>query len=239
MAVIESVGRPGPGVARASAQSIDLRSPLRLRTAFLFPLQSAAARREVLIGAAWLLAPGIGWLLNMGHRIVMTHRMQHGLPAWPAWGNYPALLRHGVLTFLGMVEYHAPAVVCHWAAWRWEAAWLHVVGATLWVLASVAVPGYMSHYCATLDPREIFDPVRALRRVAQGGRAYWRAWGIALAAMCASFLGLLAVGIGFLVASVWFWQVAGFSFATVFTQRFELRQDADLRGERPAVSPRR
>jgi hypothetical protein len=37
-----------------------------------------------------------------------------------------------------------------------------------------------------------------------------------------SFMGLLACGVGFLVTSVWFWQLAGFSFATVFTQRFEL-----------------
>ena len=62
----------------------------------------------------------------------------------------------------------------------------------------------------------VFDPFRALRRVGQGGRDYWRAWGIALAALGLSFLGLLAFGIGFLVTSVWFWQVAGFSFATVF-----------------------
>jgi hypothetical protein len=33
---------------------------------------------------------------------------------------------------------------------------------------------------------------------------------------------LLAFGVGFFVTSVWFWQVAGFSFATVFSQRFAL-----------------
>jgi hypothetical protein len=37
-----------------------------------------------------------------------------------------------------------------------------------------------------------------------------------------SFVGLLAFGVGFFVTSVWFWQVAGFSFATVFSQRFAL-----------------
>ena len=36
---------------------------------------------------------------------------------------------------------------------------------------------------------------------------------------------LLVFGVGFLWTSVWFWQVAAFCFATVFTQRFEL--DAD------------
>jgi hypothetical protein len=80
----------------------------------------------------------------------------------------------------------------------------------------------MSHYCVRFDAREIYDPLRALRRVREGGRDYWRAWGIALAALGLSFFGLFAAGVGFLVTSVWFWQVAGFSFATVFSQRFRL-----------------
>lgn len=41
-------------------------------------------------------------------------------------------------------------------------------------------------------------------------------------AMALSFLGLLAGGVGFVFTSVWFWQVAAFSFATVFTQRYDL-----------------
>lgn len=216
-------------------QAISLSTPLSIKAAFSFPLQSRIARREVLIGAALLLLPGIGWLLNMGHRIAMTHRMQHGgaaWPAWPAWNDWPAwkeLSRHGLITFLGMVEYHAPAAVCHGVAWFRDEPWLHLPGAVLWVLATIAVPGYMSHYCYTLDAREVFDPMRAMRRVLQGGVAYWHAWTIALAALCLSFLGLIAFGVGFLVTSVWFWQVAGFSFATVFTQRFALRNPDGIR----------
>jgi hypothetical protein len=83
-----------------------------------------------------------------------------------------------------------------------------------------------------LDAREVFHPVRALRRVAEGGVQYWHAWSIALAALVCSFVGLLAFGIGFLVSSVWFWQVAGFSFATVFTDRFKLQAVAATGGER-------
>jgi len=41
-----------------------------------------------------------------------------------------------------------------------------------------------------------------------------------------SFSGLLALGVGVLFTSVWFWQVAGFSFASVFTRRFGLETDA-------------
>jgi hypothetical protein len=207
----------------AAHQEIDLSTPLRLPTAFRFPLQSRAARVEIVVGALWLLVPVLGWILNLGHRIVMTHRMQHGDPAWPAWHDYRALMRHGTITFLGMIEYHLPAIICECVAWKFGSSWLHVCAALLWIAATIAVPGYMSHYCFTLDPREVFDPFRALRRVFEGGRAYWHAWAIALAALFCSFLGFLALGVGFLITSVWFWQVAGFSFATVFSAAFDLR----------------
>jgi hypothetical protein len=205
-------------------QSIDLTSPLRLSTAFRFPLQSRISREEVLIGALWLFVPFVGWILNMGHRIMMTHRMQHGISAWPAWSNHAALFRHGFIAFLGMVQYHLPAVLCELAAYVWHLAWLHWIAVVLWITATIAVPGYMSHYCFSLNPREVFDPFRALRRVAEGGRAYWHAWGIALAGLACSTLGLMVFGVGFLVTSVWFWQVAGFAFATVFSDTFKLRK---------------
>lgn len=208
-------------------QEIDLSTPLDLRSAFRFPLQSELARKEVLIGALWLLVPFFGWILNMGHRIMMTHRMQRGLSAWPSWTDYPGLLKHGMITFLGMVEYHSPAVICAAAGYYFELGWLYPIAAILWAVATIAVPGYMSHYCLDLDPREVFDPFRAMRRVFQGGKAYWHAWGIALSALALSFTGLLAFGIGFLVTSVWFWQVAGFSFATVFTDTFGLKGNPD------------
>lgn len=206
----------------ASTGKIDLNTPLSLRKAFLFPLQNSLARREILIGAAWLLVPGIGWLLNMGHRIQLVHNMQTGREAWPAWQNYGRLLRLGFITFLGMVEYHLPATIVGWWACHRNSIALGVLAAALWLLASIAVPGYMTHYCRHFDAREVFDPFRALRRVRQGGPDYWRAWLIALTALVVSFVGLLALGVGFLVTSVWFWQVAGYSFATVFTNRFDL-----------------
>ncbi len=201
---------------------IDLRTPLSLRSSFAFPLQTVQARREVLIGAAWLLLPGIGWLMNMGHRVVMVHRMMSGDAPWPAWRRPGQLLWHGLVTFGGMAYYYAPGAALAWLGWRMGSVPLMASGAVLLVLATLAIPGYMTHYCRAFDPREIYDPVRALSRALQGGRAYWRAWGIALAALALSFLGLLALGVGFLVTSVWFWQVAGFGFARVFSQRYIL-----------------
>jgi hypothetical protein len=203
-------------------ERIDLRAPLSLRTAFRFPLQNSLARREVLIGAAWLLVPGIGWLLNMGHRIQVVHNMQTGKEAWPAWQNHSRLLWLGFVTFLGMVEYHLPATIVGAWAWHRHSIGLGGLSIGLWLLATLAIPGYMTHYCRHFDAREVFDPFRAMRRVLQGGPDYWRAWGIALSALVISFTGLLALGVGFLVTSVWFWQVAGYSFATVFTKKFDL-----------------
>ena len=90
------------------------------------------------------------------------------------------------------------------------------------VPATLAIPGFMTHYCVAFDPQEILHPARALRRALESGPAYWKAWGIALGALGLSFLGLLATGVGFLFTSVWFWQVAGFSFASAFAQHYRL-----------------
>ena len=206
--------------------AIDLRTPLTLRSALLFPLQSAQTRRDVLWGALWLLVPGVGWLLNMGHRIVMVHRMQHGLPPTGAWREYPQLLKHGALTALGMLLYAVPGLLALAGAVSIQQPILYALAGLLLLAAVLAIPGYMSHYCRGFDPREIFSPLRALARVRQGGAQYWQAWGIALVALTLSFAGLALFGFGFLLSSVWFWQVAGFAFASAFTQRFALDRDA-------------
>lgn len=207
-----------------SPEKIDLSCPLRISSAFGFPLQSAIARREVLIGALWLLVPIFGWVLNMGHRIEMVHRMQHGQSAWPAWANKRQLLRDGVITLLGMIEYHAPAVILGGVAWYLGMPLLYIPAALLWIIATMAVPGYMSHYCFARDVSEVFNPFKAMRRVFETGPGYWHAWFIALSALLLSFTGLFVFGLGFLVTSVWFWQVAGYSFATQFTRVFELSE---------------
>lgn len=205
---------------------IGLRDRLTFANSMRFPLQSAASRRDIVIGGLWLLVPVVGWLMNMGHRIRVVHRMHQGLPPWPAWRDPLDLLKHGSFTFLGMVFYGWPGVGLLALGIWFDQTWLSAVGFALWLLAVIAIPGYMSHYCKELDPQEIFNPFRALRRVKEGGRAYWKAWSIVFPTMLLSFLGLLAGGVGFVFTSVWFWQVAAFSFATVFTQRFDLDERA-------------
>jgi hypothetical protein len=202
---------------------ITLTTPLSVGSSFRFPLQTSAARKDLLWGAALLvLLPGLGWLLNMGHRIKVVHRMQHGEFPWPAWDDYAGLFKHGAITLGGMIAYYTPGAALALAAWKAESLALGAAASILLVGATVAIPGFMSHYCRRFDPAEIYNPLRALRRCLQGGAGYWHAWMIALAALALSFAGLLGLGIGFLVTSVWFWQVAGFSFASVFTRRFAL-----------------
>ena len=203
---------------------IDLQSELTFKNSFRFPIQNPIARREVLIVAVLLLIPVFGWLLNMGHRIEMVHKMHKGQPAWPSWNGYGRLLKSGTVTFLGMIYYYLPGAVLGVLAFHFHIRWLLYLALLLFAGATIAIPGYMTHYCRNYDAHEIFDPFRALGRVVQGGERYWKAWAIALSALALSFLGVLALGIGFLVTSVWFWQVAGFSFASVFSQRFALRE---------------
>jgi hypothetical protein len=204
---------------------ITLKSELTLSNAFLFPLQSKQSRKELLIGALYLLIPIYGWLLNMGHRIVMVHRMQNGQSAWPAWTNNNTLFKHGFLTFLGMVQYHAPAAIFALIYWHTKQTPLLILAIVLWISATIIVPGYMTHYCYSYDWREIFDLRKAVSRVFQLGTPYFYAWGIALSALTLSLSGFFLLGLGFLVTSVWFWQVAGFYFATVFSQRFFLQNN--------------
>lgn len=206
----------------STTESINLQTPLSLSTSFGFPLQSAQSRREVLIGGLLLLVPFIGWLLNMGHRIQMVHQMMHGQPAWPAWKNYRQLLKHGCVTFAGMLYYYTPAIVCGAIAWQTGSTVSGVLALVAFVLATIAIPGYMSHYCREFNVAEMFNPALSARRVLDCGRPYWHAWLIALTALALSFLGLLALGIGFFFTSVWFWQVAGFSFATTLSHKYAL-----------------
>jgi hypothetical protein len=122
--------------------AIDVRHPLTLASSLRFPLQSAESRRDLVIGGLWLLVPVVGWLMNMGHRIVIVHRMHRGQTPWPAWQDPRALLKHGVFTFLGMVWYGWPGVGLMALGWWWRWPAMGALGLVLWALAVIAIPGY-------------------------------------------------------------------------------------------------
>ena len=201
---------------------VDLKDKLNFKNAFYFPVQNKVAVKEVWVGSLWLLLPFIGWLLNMGHRIMIVNKMQHGLCPWPSWDDKGLLLKHGFFTWLGMVYYYFPAILLMGLGYYFHQPIFLIFSAPFFLFATLAIPGYMSHYCKEYDYREIFNPFKAFSRVMEGGRDYWRAWLIAISALLLSSLGLLAFGLGFLFTSVWFWQVAGYSFANAFTRKFNL-----------------
>ena len=184
---------------------IDIRTPLTFRSAFYFPVQSKLARKETLIGGLLLMIPLVGWLLNMGHRIAIVNKMQHGLTPWPSWNMWGELLRHGGITALGMIYYFIPAILFLALAYFQNITWALSMSGLFAVLAVLAIPGYMTHYCKNYDISEIFNPFKALRRSFEGGSQYWLAWSIALTALAISVTGILLLGIGFLFTSVWFW----------------------------------
>lgn len=202
--------------------SINLRTPLSIRSSFVFPVQSAANRRDVVIGGLWLLVPVVGWLLNMGHRITFVHNMMHGREPMPAWKYHRTLLWHGCVTFVAMVYYYSPAILLGAFTYVVPHPITAVMAALFFFAATILIPGYMSHYCIEFDTKGMFNVGDSFTHVLASGRGYWHAWGIAIAALVLSFAGLFVFGIGFLFTSVWFWQVAGFSFATVMAQRHDL-----------------
>ena len=201
---------------------IDLHTPLSIQSSFAFPLQSSVNRRDVMIGGLWLLVPVVGWLLNMGHRISFVHNMMHGRDPMPAWNSFRSLLRHGSVTFLAIVYYYLPFMLLATCYVAVPNPLIAIMAAAFFLTATILIPGYMSHYCVDFNIAKMFNVHTSFAHVRASGRAYWHAWAIALAALALSFTGILFLGIGFLFTSIWFWQVAGFSFATVMAQRHEL-----------------
>lgn len=189
---------------------------LNLRTAFRFPLDTPGAPRDLFLGALFLLVPGWGWVANLGHRVVYTHRMVEGKPPFPAWSDWQGIHRHGLLTLAAMTVYHTPGALVLLAGWVLGSPLVLALGGMLWLAGTALVPGFMTAYCIAFETAVLWNPMAAWRRIRRAGWAYAHAWGIVLLAMMVSFLGLFALGFGFLLASVWFWQVAAYAFFTVF-----------------------
>lgn len=202
---------------------ITIESDLTFRNAFLFPIQNASARRELLWGAVLLLLPGVGWLLNMGHRLGLVHRMLRRDTPWVGWrGTYQQSLWRGLLTTIVIAFFHVPAVVfiVFWS--RTSNGAFLLAAAPILTLCLYVLPGFMTFYAVRFDPKVLISPRIAIVRVLGAGPLYFKAWLIGLTAVILSFGGLLAFGIGFLITSVWFWQVAAFSFANALSRQYNL-----------------
>lgn len=203
--------------------------PPSLRECFKFPLSTAAARRDVLIGGSLLLLLFVGWILNLGHRLDVVYRVYHDKP--PYFRGFAPLretFRRGLRAFAAIALYLSPAVLLAGVTFilqtkvRAPLAWLTgALALACFVVAVYALPGGMTYNAAFNDLSYLYRPDKALRRALDGGTAYLRAWAIALAAISLTPLGALALGVGFFYSSVWAWSVVGYAFSRALVFQVE------------------
>lgn len=194
---------------------------LRIGDAFLFPIATREARRDLLIGGSLLIfLLLIGWILNLGNRLNVVARLgADERPYFRAFRPWGYTFRRGCISFATISAYLAPAAVFGLLAFwcrRADLPFCHFLFAGLSVAAFVlgvfTLPGCMTVYAVEGDPRVLRRPVAAFRRAWAHRRTYLHAWWVAVLAILTSFLGLLALGVGFLFTSVWAWDVVGYAF---------------------------
>jgi hypothetical protein len=190
---------------------------LSYRECFRFPVSTPEARRDLLIGGIWLFALPIGWILNLGHRLDVVRRLHAGeIPVFGGFSPYGRTFFRGLKPLLAILLYLFPGTAVAWIAYSLPGTARIVLAALatmLIVIGVFALPGGMTLNAVSDDVSYLYRPDRSLRRAIDGGQKYLHAWRIGLSAVALSFLGLFAVGVGFLFASVWAWQVVGYAFS--------------------------
>jgi len=148
-------------------------APPTLRESFLFPLATPEARRDLVTGGLTLLLPPRGWVLNMGHRLDVVHRIYHDAPSYyrgfRPWGR--TALR-GLKALTAILVYLSLGACCAALGYLQRSALLGGAGALLLLLAVYVLPGGMTLNAAHDDISYLYRPDRAARRALEGGRAY-------------------------------------------------------------------
>jgi hypothetical protein len=207
-------------VAMSTARGLPTR--LGWRESFQFPIATPEGRRDVLIGgiAVVLLLP-IGWILNLGARLDVVHRLfNDDVPYFRGFKPWRWTFRRGCISATTIVCYLTPAMLSGTAGWYAHHIGLSRFVVAVWIASAVAafalgvftLPGCMTVYACENDSQVLWYPARAFRRARQAGAVYRKAWLISLAAVGLSTLGLLALGVGFIFTSVWAWEVVGYAF---------------------------
>lgn len=205
-----------------SDDSVEDWQPVTWSEAFRFPIENASRRRDVLVGGTVLFVLPVGWILNLGHRLDVVYRLAQGTPPYfRGFKPWTYTFKRGLQAFFAIVAYLSPSgIVGATALTRWYfggvdsvALGLAAVSSLLFVLAIFTLPGGMTINAARRDMSYLYRPDKAFRRAMEGGRLYLKSWAIALSAISLSFVGLLAVGIGYQYTSVWAWSVVGYAFS--------------------------
>lgn len=211
------------------------------RDSFLFPLKTPAARRDLFIGGTLLVTLLPGWILNLGHRLELVHRLAaNDRPAFRGFSPWGFTFVRGLQAFLAISVYLSPCLIMGAIAWvLWSsklfvgAAGFGSVSFFLFVGGVYVLPGGMTRNAAYRDMSYLYRPDRAYQIARQGGLRYLKAWLIALTSIVLSFLGLLAAGIGFLYTSVWAWMVVGYAFSVALLDVGEAYLDHALQPATP------
>lgn len=202
--------------------SSHLPSELTFKDSFLFPIASPEARRDVVIGglAVLFLLP-IGWILNLGARLDVVHRLYTGdKPFFRGMKPFTHTFKRGCVSAATIFSYLLPAnIFFGYVSWTYYlTGWVDTLlpfllwGLVFFVLGVFTLPGCMTVYACEKDPKVLLNPVRAFSRAWVHRKIYLKAWAIALSAVIVSFLGLLGLIVGFFFASVWAWEVVGYAF---------------------------
>jgi hypothetical protein len=202
-----------------SNPSTSLPQRVVLSDALAFPLRSPEARRDTLMGGAWMFLLVIGWILNLGHRLEVVGRLYRGdAPYFRGFVPLGYVFRRGLIAASAIFCYLLPALVSFILALIMAlnavsgAALVGGIGLVFFVLGVFTLPGCMTVYACEGDARILTHPLTAFRRAWAQRRHYLYAWGIALLAIGLSLFGLLLLGVGFFFTSVWAWQVVGYAF---------------------------
>lgn len=156
----------------------------------------------------------------MGHRLDVVYRIYHNEPPYyQGFAPYTRTFTRGLKAAIAILVYLSPSLISGAYAYLNDFEELWFISAPLFLLAIYILPGGMTYNAAFHDISYLYRPDRAFARAWEGGRHYMWAWLIALSAISLSFLGLLALGIGFLYTSVWAWMVVGYAFSRALSLR--------------------
>jgi hypothetical protein len=190
-----------------------------IRDAFLFPVATKEARRDVLIGGLLLGLLLIGWIFNLGNRLNVVSRLSaDDRPYFRSFRPWGYTFRRGCISFATISSYLAPAVaLAALTVWlpRTESparSACAVLALAAFCLGVFTLPGCMTVYAVEGDASVLRRPLAAFGRAWKHRRTYLFAWWVALLSVCLSFFGLLAGGVGFVFTSVWAWEVVGYAF---------------------------
>jgi hypothetical protein len=188
--------------------------------AFRFPVATREGRKDVLIGGCLLILLLIGWILNLGNRLNVVSRFSaDDRPYFRGFEPWGYTFKRGCISFLAISSYLAPAAILGLAAFFCRQNDIPLGHYTFAGLSALAfcmgvftLPGCMTVYAVEDDPAVLRKPAVAFSRAWHHRDAYLFAWWIALLSIVLSFLGILALGVGFFFTSVWAWDVVGYAF---------------------------